>query len=247
MNIIEPVILGIVQGLTEFLPVSSSGHLVLVKSFFPSFVFPGVVLEVVLHLGTLFSIVYFFKKEILSMSKNMLLLLLVGSIPAGFVGIFFSSGIESLFASVEVVGYALLVTGVFNLFVDRINPSKKKVSFTDSIFVGVAQAFAIIPGISRSGSTIFWGVLRGVEKKKAAVFSFLLSIPAVMGANLVEFLSYRGEISSFNMSTLAIGFLVSFVTGIFAIKLVLSSLESKKFKYFAYYCFVLGFSVLVFK
>lgn len=240
MDYLSSILLGIVQGFTEFLPVSSSGHLVLVKSFLPFLTFPGVILETVLHMGTLFAILYFFRKEILSIKLNFLKIIIIGTIPAGIVGVLFSNSIELLFNSTRLVGYALLLTGLFNLLVDKIKTSKDEISVKDSLVIGVAQAFAIIPGISRSGSTIFWGVMKGIDRKKAASYSFLLSVPAVFGANILEFLKFRGSLGGLDFPALSLGFVAAFVSGVFAIKIVISWLEEGKFKYFAYYCFLIG-------
>jgi len=238
MNIFESIILGIVQGLTEFLPVSSSGHLVLVKEIL-GVVTPGLLFEVVLHAGTLLAILVYFFKEICKLDKKTVSYILIGTVPAGFVGYLFSSQIENLFSSVKLVGISLIITGLINLFVDRINKKKTNLTGKKSFVVGMAQAFAIIPGISRSGSTIFAGSMLGVERKEIAKFSFLLSVPAVLGANLLEIFQFS-ESLKIDLFSYTTGFLFSFISGFFAIRLVFKLLEEKKFKYFAYYCFFVG-------
>ena len=245
MKIIESIILGIVQGLTEFLPVSSSGHLVLVKEIF-GVVTQGLLFETFLHAGTLLAILVYFWKDILKISKKTMTFIIIGTIPAGIVGYFFSSQIEVLFSSVKLVGVSLIITGMLNLFVDKAKIRKGDANLNNkkSFVVGMAQAFAIIPGISRSGSTIFAGSVCGIGKKEIAKFSFLLSVPAVLGANALEIINYSDSLK-INLFNYTLGFLFAFVSGLFAIKLVFKFLEKRKFKYFAYYCFLMGLFVLL--
>jgi len=239
MNIITSIFLGFLQGLTEFLPVSSSGHLVLVQSLLPGFTQVGVLFDVFLHFGTLFAVLVFFRKEILKLPPKYYLYLALGTIPAAFIGYFFKSQLESLFTSTKLVGFALLATGLVNLLTDKIESTGKKLSFKNSFITGVAQAIAIIPGISRSGTTIFASVAQGVDKKSAAKFSFLLSIPAVLGANILEFATH-GVSEIGNYTFYLTGFVFSFISGLLAIYLVFKFLTQRKFKIFAYYCFIVG-------
>lgn len=238
-GIIQVLVLGFVQGLAEFLPISSSGHLVLVQSILPSFNQPGILLDTFLHLGTVFSVILFFNKRIIELLKKYFLFIIVGSIPAGIVGILFNDYIEGLFNSVKIVGIALIVTGLINYLTAKLPDNKNPITVKKSLFIGLWQAFAIIPGISRSGSTIFAGSFIKLEKKTAAEFSFLLSLPAILGANLVQFFKYSGEVN-FVFSHYLIGFSVSAMTGYFAIKLVLDFISKGKFVYFSIYCFLIG-------
>lgn len=244
MNLFSSVFLGILQGLTEFLPVSSSGHLVLAQHFIPGFSQPGVLFDVILHFGTFFSIVIYFRKAILKISRRYIFLIAVGTIPAVFFGLLFQSAIENLFKSVRVVGFALLVTAMMNYLTDREAKKEKKISSKMAGIIGLAQAFAIIPGISRSGSTIFTGTRLGITKEKAAEFSFLLSLPAVMGANVLQFISH-GPNGSQNSACYLAGFIAAFVSGYLAIGAVLRLLLSKRFKLFAIYCFLVAFFVIL--
>ncbi len=239
------LILGIVQGLTEFLPVSSSGHLVIVQNMIPGFDQPGILFDVVLHAGTLLAVLVYFYKRILKLDKNTYKLLAIGTIPAVIVGFFLQDIIELLFGSVKLVGVALLITATFNYLVDEAKPSAKKLNEKGSLIVGLFQAFAIIPGISRSGSTIFAGVKNGVQKQKAAEFSFLLSVPVIFGATLVQLLNYAGGTAG-QLSFYLIGFVAAFLSGLLAIKIVFKTLLSGSFRIFAVYCFLLGVAVLVF-
>jgi undecaprenyl-diphosphatase len=243
MDLISVCLLGIVQGLTEFLPVSSSGHLVL-GEYIANFREPGAVFEVFLHAGTLLAILFFFRKEIFRLSKKYLLFLLVATIPAAVFGYLFSPFFEGLFNNPKLVGIALLITGFFNLVTDKNVGKKASLNWQNSIIIGLFQALAIIPGISRSGSTIFAGTRVGIQGKEAAKFSFLLSIPAVVGANFLQFAKYGPSLNG-ALSKYIAGFAFSFVAGYFAIKVVLKILEQKKFKYFAYYCFLVGILTLI--
>src|SRR3989344_4781636 len=244
MNALWAIVLGILQGLTEFIPVSSSGHLVLAQSLIPGFSQPGILFDVVLHLGTLFAVFYFFRKTILRLGRKYYLLLIVGSIPAALIGFLFQEQLVSTFGNVKMVGLELIITGVLNLLIDRFEANKQKISFLDSFLVGISQAIAIIPGISRSGATIFSAVKLGIDKKKAAEFSFLLSIPAIAGANILQFLS--NDVSSLeNPLNYVIGFAAAFVTGFWSINLVLKSLAKRKFSVFGVYSIVLGSIVLL--
>ncbi len=239
MNIVWASVLGILQGLTEFLPISSSGHLVIAQNLTPGFSQPGVLFEVVLHAGTLGAIVLYFKTEILKLSKKYFIFLVIGTIPAAVIGFAFRSNIEGFFENTQVVGAALILTALINLGTDKVKPKREKLSGRTALLIGVAQAFAIIPGISRSGATIFAGTAKGLERKKAAQFSFLLSVPAVLGANLLQFTSV-GAGSNLDFSVYFVGFVAALITGYVSIKMVIGFLESKRFRVFAVYCAILG-------
>ena len=172
------------------------------------------------------------------------ILLLIGTVPAAVVGFLFQSVVEDLFSSVKVVGVALLVTAFLNLLVDRATARRDKLSRIDAAFVGIAQAIAIVPGISRSGATIFAGVSMGVDRKAVAEFSFLLSVPAILGAGFLQFLTHTGE-GSVNLASYAGGAIAAFVVGVFAISVVLRLLSEKQFKVFAIYCAIVGLIALL--
>ena len=244
MNIWQAIILGVLQGLTEFLPVSSSGHLVLVQNFLPNFEQSGITFDTILHAGTMLAILIYFRENILSLNKKTLFLLLIGSIPAGLVGVLFASQIEGLFSNIKLVGLALLITAILNYFTDRFEGRREKLNKLDAIFIGIGQALAIIPGVSRSGSTIFVGTSQGIRRKTAAEFSFLLSVPAVTGANVLQFYSH-GLDESFQIGVYSVGCIAAFISGILAISAVMRFLTEKKFKYFAAYCVLVGVLTLV--
>lgn len=249
MNIFLAVFLGIVQGLTEFLPVSSSGHLVLVQRLIPSFSQPGVLFDVILHFGTLFAVLIYFWRKIISLKLNYIYLLVVGSIPAALVGFLLKDFLESTF-SVGGLFLALqfLVTSVLCYLSDRGSSEiegEKIIDTKDSLIIGTAQALSILPAISRSGSTIFAAVRRGIDRKEAAEFSFLLSMPAILGASVLEIVTYRDHFS-LQLAPYLFGFLAAFLTGILSIKLTISFLTQRKFKVFAFYTLFLAlFSLFI--
>ncbi|MFH1332525.1 MAG: undecaprenyl-diphosphate phosphatase [archaeon] len=246
----EAFVLGLVQGVTEWLPVSSSGHLVLVQNFFG--ISEPVVFDVVLHLASLLVILFVFWKDIVKLVSGLLsfekssvrffLMLVLASVPVAFVGFFFNDFIKSIFNNNYTVGVSLLVTSAL-LFLSKYPRLKNKsLNFVNSFVVGVAQAAAILPGISRSGATISSGLMMGVKKEEVAKFSFLLFIPAIVGAGLFEINSIS-EVSNF--SVLFVAFLTALVFGFLSLKLLLSLIKKGKFHYFAWYCLFLGLIVLI--
>lgn len=233
------ILLGIIQGLTEFLPVSSSGHLVIIQSFFPGFNQPGIVMEVVLHLGTMFAVLLFFRKKILKFKTNYISLIAVGTIPAVVIGLLFNHILTSSFENIKLVGFALIMTAILNFLIDKNTENKKKLDFENTFVIGIFQALAMVPGISRSGATIFAGTKLGISKKDAAEFSFLLSIPAIIGANILQIFSSTNGVN-LNPIVYILGFVSALFTGYFAIRVVMNLLKTGKFGYFGVYCLVLG-------
>lgn len=273
MDIIQAIIMGLVQGLTEFLPVSSSAHLVIVPELMG--VKSSLAFDTLLHLGTLVAVVGYFWKDILAMIKafisslmdifrgnfkenikedpfkRLTWLVVVGTIPAGLMGVLFKSQFESLFSSVAAVGFFLLLTGVILWgaeWIAKRNSEKegkeiKEVSFTNSLVIGIFQGFAIAPGISRSGSTIAAALFSGMERKLAARYSFLLSIPAILGAALVQ----AKDIVSFeaNLSVLIAGFLSAVIFGYLAVRFMMDYIQKHSLILFAYYCWIVGALTLI--
>jgi len=258
MTLSAAVWLGVVQGLTEFLPVSSSGHLVITQHFMSDFEQPGLLFDVVLHLGTLGAVLLYFHSEVgLLLSglrpgsegvtgRKLIGLLIVGTVPAVIAALSFKDAIESSFEGLAVVGPALIVTGSWLLLTSKTGKGRRgltEITTTDAAVVGLCQSVALVPGISRSGSTIGAGLMRGLDHTAAARFSFLLSIPAIVGAavfNLKDVSSVSGAVWT---SYLA-GFATAFAVGYVAIGLVIRFLESKKFHLFGYYCIILGGLIL---
>ena len=254
MNLLKVVILGIVQGVTEFLPISSSGHLVVFQHFMQ--IDEGLTLDVFLHFGTLLAVILVFWDDIKGMVtfrkeyRKLTYYVLLGSIPAGVIGILFEDVFEQLFSTLLVVGIALLVTGTLLWLSDRIEneeKSLKEMKLSDAVVVGFAQAFAIIPGISRSGSTIVGGLFKGLERRLAAKFSFLLSVPVIGGATLLETKNLFSEgLGSITVGEICIGIFSAAIAGYFSIKLLLKLIRQEKLSIFAYYCWFAGISVVIF-
>lgn len=239
MNIFSAIILGIIQGLTEFLPISSSGHLVLAQSLIPGFSQPGIFFDVILHAGTLVAVTAYFWKKILKINQTQVILVIIGTIPAVVLGLLFNDLFEASFSNVKAVGIQLIITGILCWLIDRAKTIKKSITVFDSLLIGIGQAIAIIPGISRSGSTIFAAVARGINRAEAAEFSFFLSIPAIAGAIVLQTLKHGGS-SQIDPVFYFVGFITSLVFGFLSIKVLLNMLKSKQLKYFGIYCLILG-------
>jgi undecaprenyl-diphosphatase len=254
MSYFDTILLGIIQGLTEFLPVSSSGHLVLAEHFL-NVKIPGVTLELVLHLGTLLAVLIYFHKKILTLiislfvpemkpERRMILYLIVGSIPAGFLGFFFKDFFENAFSSPVMTSIFLIITGFILLSTALFRIGRKEITFGRSIIIGLGQAAAILPGISRSGTTISAGLFVGVNPVMAAEFSFLLSIPAIGGAVLLKAKDIL-EINASLWGHYFAGAVVSFLFGLLSVYLLLGIIKKGKFKYFGVYCLVIGLIGLI--
>lgn len=248
ISYLQAILLGIVQGITEWLPVSSSGHLVLLQEYFNLDV--PVAFDVILHFGTLIVIFLVFWKDIINIIKSLIALkwdsntkllsfIVLGSIPIAIIGYTFHDFFIELFSNVTAIGIALLVTGTF-LFLSKFPIDNKNLNWWKSIIIGLAQAAAIVPGISRSGATISAGLFMNVNRKDIAKFSFLLSIPAILGATVME----AKNLVLVNLDAIIIGTLTSIIVGYFALKFLLKLIQQKKFHYFSYYCWVLGLVVL---
>ena len=246
MDWLQALILGIVQGLTEFLPVSSSGHLVLGQALMDISI-PGHEFEVMVHLGTLCSVLVIFKDDILNIlntlksekTRREIFTLIIGTLPAVFVGFMFKDQINLIFERVEYVGITLITTGIVLLVSKRFSGGKKEITLLVGFLIGLSQAVAIIPGISRSGLTICTGLALGITSEKSARFSFLLAIPVIFGAGLLTVF----DIESFNSikwTMMFIGFFSSFGIGIFALKWLLGWLKSGRFFWFGFYCLLTG-------
>lgn len=316
MEIINAIILGIIQGLTEFLPVSSSGHLEIAKAILGEGKVgkESLLMTVVLHFATALSTIIIFRKDLLEIligfsivikNKSLLFIIsLIGAlfvayilwiitnlsfipitifligiallvrrgiyftfkeiltfklnesiifslkivlsmIPAALVGVFFNDEIEALFGgALTLVGSMLLITGLLLFLADRAKASEKQVGGKDAILVGISQAIAILPGISRSGATISTAVLLGIDKEKAARFSFLMVVPLIFGKMAKDFFSVEILATDTNFLALFIGFIFAFLTGMLACKWMIKLVKSSQLKYFAYYCFAIGSIVI---
>ena len=254
MDIINAIILGIVQGLTEFLPVSSSGHLEIAKAILGEGKVgeESMLMTVVLHFATALSTIIIFRRDLTEIFSGLFqfknnesfqfsLKIVLSMIPAALVGVFFNDEIEALFGgALTLVGSMLLVTGLLLFLADRAKASAKQVGIKTAILVGISQAIAIFPGISRSGATISTAVLLGIDKEKAARFSFLMVVPLIFGKMAKDVLSGDILYESVTFLPLLIGFIFAFITGLVACKWMIKLVKNSKLKYFAYYCFAVG-------
>jgi len=259
MDWIEAFILGVIQGLTEFLPVSSSGHIELAKLILPS-QYTGessMLMTVVLHFATALSTVVIFRKDLLQIIQGLFqfqwneatkfsVKIIISMIPAAFVGVFFDDIIESFFnGAVLLVGSMLLVTGGLLFLADKTKNTTQEVRFFHSIVIGISQAIAILPGISRSGATIGTSVLLGIDREKAARFSFLMVVPLIFGKIAKDLLSDKFVIDGLDITALSVGFFAAFITGLFACTWMISLVKKSKLVYFSLYCFVIGAAAII--
>ncbi len=265
MDIKQTIFLGIIQGLTEFLPISSSGHLVIFQHLI-GLKNPELLLDISLHIGTLLAVLIFFRSDIKMMATETIgfvrtvfrkrnpiseiqqfphaaltFWILMGTIPTALIGVIFNPFFHDMFGSTLLVGFMLIVTGVI-LGASRLIPDyftkKKEVGLISAMAVGLAQGVAIIPGISRSGTTIVCGLLFGLNRDMAGRFSFLLSIPAITGASILKF-DMTG-ITEIGVIPFLAGILVSFIVGLIALKITMGMLRRGNFYYFSPYCFLAG-------
>lgn len=258
MGWLEAIILGIIQGLTEFLPVSSSGHLELAKAIFGELTVPeeSMLMTVVLHAATALSTIVVFRKDIYEIlqgifrwqwNEEMRFALKVGisMIPAGLVGILLEAQVESLFqGQIILVGLMLFVTGSLLFIADKAKTREKGVNFWDSFIIGISQAIAILPGISRSGATISTSVLLKIDRTKAARFSFIMVIPLILAKMFLEIISGGVSESGIGALPLSAGFLAAFIAGALACTWMIRLVKNAKLKYFAYYCFIIGLTAI---
>lgn len=244
---IKYIVLGIIQGLTEFLPVSSSGHLVIAQDIF-GFASDKIAVSVVLHLGTLVAVIIFFLKDIMLVFRDLKLagFILLTTFITGSIGLAGRSFFESLFGSSRISIVALLVTGVILLFTRNYSfGSKKEIKLKDGIILGFTQALAIIPGISRSGVTISTLLFRGLNKETCFKLSFLVSIPLILGASILE-LEKIDFALQYNSANILLGFISSLISGLLALFLLKLVITKAKFYYFGYYCIFIALLFFIF-
>lgn len=254
MNELDAAILGIVQGLTEFLPVSSSGHLEIGKAILGDTSLPeeSLLFTVVLHCATALSTLVVFRKDVMEIFSGLLkfkwndetrfsLKIIISMIPAALIGIFYEEELEMLFGgNILFVGFMLLITALLLWLADRAKNTGKRVSYSNAFVIGVSQAISILPGISRSGATISTSVLLGNDKTKAARFSFLMVVPLILGKIAKDLIDGDLTQNTANLPVLLIGFIAAFIAGLVACTWMIALVRKSKLSYFAIYCFVVG-------
>lgn len=269
MDIIQALLLGLLQGVTEFLPVSSSGHLALARALLGREIMPGITFEIVVHFGSFCSIVLYFRAKIAEIFKDLFAsfspsgikskrfltdentrysaIILLSMIPAVIVGFTLKDPIEALFLNPVVVSAMLLVTGTLLFLTRFVKNPESEMDAKRGLLMGFAQSLAIIPGISRSGSTISAGLFSGINRDSVANFSFLMVLPVLAGAMLLELIEIMETgIEVAAVLNLIAGFLASFLSGYFALKYLIILLKREKFHYFAFYCWAVGTAGLIY-
>lgn len=271
MTILKAIVLGVIQGLTEFLPVSSSGHLTITQHLLGVPEERILFFTVILHIGTLFSVFFVFSEDLYNLCKEFFLLffdtitgkgirfnneyrklgllIIIATIPTGLIGIFFKDIFSGFYQSSLIIGVSLIITGTLLWLAEKIHSGKKdlrNMRWYDAVFVGIFQGLAITPGISRSGSTIVGALFRGFNKKLATRFSFLISIPSILGATLIETReALTMGLGEFTFSILIVGILTSFLAGVFAIKTLINFINKEKLYYFSFYTWAVGLIIVI--
>ena len=258
MNWWQALILGLVQGLTEFLPVSSSGHLVIFRELLGAEAPSDLVFEITVHVATALATIVVFRKQILDLLQGLfkfkyneqtdfIAKLVVSMIPVAIVGFFFKDKVEELFSSLLVVGCALMVTALLLFLSDRVKARKegKEITFGQALVMGLGQAVAVIPGLSRSGTTISAGLLSGASRNKVAEFSFLMVLVPILGEAFLDLVGGDLATSSISIAPLLLGFLAAFFSGLFACKAMIALVKKAGLKWFALYCAIVGLIVII--
>ena len=254
MDLLDAILLGIIQGLTEFLPVSSSGHLELGKAILgdDTVAEQSLLFTVVLHFATALSTIVVFRKDVWEILSGLFqfkwneetqfsLKIIISMLPAALIGLYFEDMLESFFGGdVGFIGRMLIITAFLLYFADRAKNTTKKVTFGSAFLIGISQAIAMLPGISRSGATISTSVLLGVDKTKAARFSFLMVVPLIFGKIGKDILGGELTLQGDNNLAMAAGFIAAFVAGLAACTWMIQLVKKSKLTYFAVYCLVVG-------
>ncbi len=271
MTITQAIILGLVQGLAEFLPISSSGHLAILQYFFEIDADKVLIFSVMLHLGTLISVFIVYWKDIvelcielvevikdiftgkgLGLNKNptrrLGYMIIVATIPTAIIGVLFDDIFKGFYTTLLPIGIGLLITGTVLKIAEKINKNKKDImemSFLTALIVGICQGIAITPGISRSGSTLFGGLISGVKREVAVKYAFLISIPSIIGSVIFEISGVIEQgFDSANILPIIVGMTVAAVSGLIAIKTMIAFVSKQKLVYFSYYTWVLGIAII---
>ncbi len=259
MDIFHATLLGLIQGLTEFLPVSSSGHLAIAQHFLPGFEQPGLLFDVLVHAATTLAVIIYFRRDVWRLlscffrkdayaldDRHIFWMLVLGSVPTAIIGLTFKDFFEGQFENLPLIGCMLLVTATLLIVAERVRKDGRdlaQLNATDALLVGTVQGLAIFPGISRSGSTIACLLLRGVDGEAAARFSFLLALPAVGGAMLLSLKDLQ-HVNGSDLPAYGLGALVAFLSGLFAIRCLMNVVRRRRLFGFAVYCLLVGSSIL---
>ena len=279
MTWLEAVLLGLIQGLTEFLPVSSSGHLEIGKALLGIEATDDLLFTTMVHAATVLSTIIVFRKQIWAIIKGFftglkgirvengslvcndqtdyLLKICISMIPVFVVGVFFKDSVEALFGSIQVVGFALVATALLLFFSDFASKPGRKpifqskeyrngISYWQALVVGLGQAFAVIPGLSRSGTTISTGLICGVKREVMAQFSFLMVLVPILGETFLELVGGEFGATSVGALPLALGFLSAFISGLFACKVMIALVKKAKLSWFALYCLIAAAAIFIF-
>jgi undecaprenyl-diphosphatase len=237
MDIFQALFLGIIQGLTEWLPVSSSGHLVIFQNLFG--ISPPIFFDLLLHIGTVLAVTVYFWKDIISLNRKTIIYIIIGTIITGLVGFGIKDQIEMFFTNTTIIGSAFLLTG-FLLLSTKFFNGQDNIRLKHPILLGLVQGLAIIPGLSRSGVTISAGIISGAKREKIAKFSFLMSIPAIIAATAYKF--QWGVVDPINAT---IGIIAAFIVGYFSIGILMNLIKKQEFWVFSIYCFTVGIFVIL--
>ncbi len=264
MNIIKYIILGIVQGFTEPLPISSSGHVFILKQFLNLEILNDLNFEIIVNFGSFLAILFIFKDDLIRLIKNFFgyfkdktkenkndfrycLLIIIGTIPVGIAGFLLKDYIEEVLTNINIVGISFIITAIFLFLVRNMNGSKgdNQITLKDSIIIGLVQVIALIPGISRSGSTLIAGLSRDIKKESALKYSFMLYIPISLGTMILGI----KDIMDSNISSLIVpytcGFFASFIVSLFTLKWFMKIVKKGNLMYFSIYCLIVGILVLI--
>ena len=263
LSFFQAVILGLVQGLAEFLPISSSGHLALLQHFFGINGDSVLIFAVMLHLGTLVSVFIVYWKDIAKLiyelcrciadicrGRRLGFMIIVATIPTALMGLLLNDTFGAMYTSIITIGISLVITGTILFIAERVGSNKKTVtemSFLHALFIGVMQGIAITPGISRSGSTLFGGLVSGLNREFAVKFAFLISIPSILGSVILELPeALKAGIPDGTGGPMIAGIIVAAVSGLIAIKTMIRVVSNKKLSYFSYYTWILGAAVIIY-
>lgn len=261
MDVTSAVILGIIQGFTEFLPVSSSGHLVLAQSLMTNFQQPGLLYDTLLHCATLGAVLVYFRRRVLELiisplglisnefkivyfeNKRFLWGIIIATIPTGLIGLSLEHKVEGMFSTPVFVGYFLILTSVLLLLSDRFK-GNSEIGWFSSLIIGIVQGISVIPGISRAGSTTAAGLFLGIKREEMAEFTFLMSVPAIAGAALLQS-RHIAEVPAGEITAYAAGMIAAFVSGFFAIGFMVYFIKRANLKAFALYCLIVGITAVI--